>query len=174
MKRAELIDAEPSPQHEAMAAAVILLRAGIWLIRNGYGRLMMLPYTPPSGMYWRCEFHPPRRPQDPFYRYSSASGTDFLADHGGEVVSADASPQDLAAAIMSTVSADAKAACEGDASPETLLWLVDLETAISLDLIPEAFHEYTEDYSVWRLVSLTRGSGDDMRPQPGYVPPSVA
>ncbi|GAB2875780.1 hypothetical protein GCM10027093_09020 [Paraburkholderia jirisanensis] len=160
-----------SVQRHTMESAKCVLRAGIWLIRNGCGRMMLLPYTSPSGAYWRCEFHAPGRRAESFYRYSTGSGTRFLANHGDGIVKADASPQDLAEVIIGIMPADAKAACAGDASAETLRWLVDLETAISVDLLPEAFHEYTDDYSVWRLVSLTRGNGDDMQPQPGYVPP---
>ena|ERR1700722_2326603 len=166
-------DDAPSPQQKAMEAAKCILRAGIWLIRNGYGRLMLLPYAAPSGMHWRCEFHPPGQRGKSLYHYSTSSGTHFLSDHGGGEMPANPSPQRLAQAIMETVPPDAKAACKGDASPEMLQWLQDLEEALAAGFIAEAFREYTSDFSKWQLISMTRGESDPIRPQPGYIPPHI-
>ncbi|RQQ15534.1 hypothetical protein DF107_09075 [Burkholderia stagnalis] len=156
-----------------MDAAAKVLRAGIWLIRNGYGKMMLLPYAAPSGCAWRCEFHPAGRPGKAFYRYSTSSKAKYLENHSGDPVRRDVSAKALAQAIMKGVPDDIKAACEGDATPETLHWLDRLDVALDADFLPEAFHEYTEDFSQWGLISLARGNGEPIPPQPGYVEPGA-
>mgnify|MGYP006980584454 CR=1 FL=1 len=37
------------PAEELFRACEKVVRAGVWLIRNGYGRLAILPYLSPSG-----------------------------------------------------------------------------------------------------------------------------
>lgn len=161
----------PAPAQEIMAAGRRVLDAGIWLIRNGYGRMMLLPYAAPSGCYWRCEFHPPGRPGKSFFRYSTGSGAKYLMDHCGGSVRKGISGKRLAEAIMKSVPDDAKAACVGDAPPETLRWLVELERVLAQGYLPQAFHEYSADYSRWDLISTERSNGRPMEPQPGYVRP---
>ena len=81
----EFTDSEP-PEAKIMAAGKRVIEAGIWLIRNGYGRLGILPYAAPSGCYWRCEFQPLGRSSKPIYRYSSSNVDKYLASHcGGSV-----------------------------------------------------------------------------------------
>ena len=169
----EGISAEVSPEQGVMNAAAKVLRAGIWLIRNGYGKMLLLPYAAPSGCHWRCEFHPVGQPSKRFFRYSTGSGAKYLNDHGGGSIRRDVSPQKLAEAIMKSVPDDVKATCAGDASPETLRWLDQVDAALAAGYLPEAFHEYTEDFSRWQLVSLTKGKGDSIPPQPGYVKPGA-
>ena len=165
------LDDEDTPEEKVMAAGCKILQAGIWLIRNGYGRMMLLPYAAPSGCYWRCAFYRPGRPSKEFYHYSTSSVAKYLADHSGGSIRSNVSPKGLAKAIMKSVPKDEKAACAGEASPETLRWLETLERALAEGFLPQAFHEYTEDYSRWDLVSVTRGNGRPIEPQPGYVPP---
>ncbi|WP_157642151.1 hypothetical protein [Burkholderia ubonensis] len=162
-----------SPEQTTMDAAAKVLRAGIWLIRNGYGKMMLLPYAAPSGCAWRCEFHPVDRPGKALYRYSTSSKAKYLDNHCGGPIRSDVSAKALAQAIMKGVPDDIKAACEGDASPETLRWLEGLDTALDAGFLPEAFREDTEDYSQWELISLTRGNGEPIPPQPGYVKPGA-
>lgn len=50
-----MIDEDSSRRDQAMQAAAQVLRAGAWLIRNGYGAMRLLPYTAPSGCYWMPE-----------------------------------------------------------------------------------------------------------------------
>ena len=160
-----------SEEAKVMAAARKVAQAGIWLIRNGYGRMGILPYASPSGCYWRCEFHPAGRLSKAFYRYSTGCGSKYLLQHCGGSVRSTVSPQKLAEAIMVSVPEDMKAACAGEPGVEMLRWLDELERALDRGYVPEAFHEYTEDYSRWALVSLINMPASTMAPQPGYVPP---
>lgn len=162
-----------TPAQRSMDAARRVLRAGVWLIRNGYGRMGLLPYASASGC-WRCEFHPVGRPLAPLYRYTSASVARFLTDHGGGHIHPNPSAQRLALTIMETVPRDVAAACEGRASPEMHAWLERLDAVLAAGYIPEAFHEYTSDFDVWRLISLTHDEGGAFVPMPGYVPPFLA
>ncbi len=165
------LDDEDSPQEKIMAAGRKILQAGIWLIRNGYGRMMLLPYAAPSGCYWRCAFYPPGHPSKKLYHYSTSSVAKYLADHCGGSIRSDVAPAGLAKAIMKSVPKDLKASCVGEASLESLQWLELLERSLAEGFLPQAFHEYTDDYSRWDLVSLARGNGRSIEPQPGYVPP---
>lgn len=166
----ELIE-EQSPQQAVMDAAAKVLRAGAWLIRNGYGRMSLLPYAAPSGCAWRCQFHLPGRPSKTFYRYSTSSEAKYLQNHCGGSIRRTISPRALARAIMKSVPDDQKDACRGKAAPETLRWLDQLDAVLDAGFLPQAFHEYTGDYSSWELVSLTHGKGAPIPPQPGYVEP---
>lgn len=171
MKHDELFDEEiESLEVQIMAAARKVVEAGIWLIRNGFGKMMLLPYAAPSGCFWRCEYHPPGDPENPFYRYSTADLFKFLANHSGGSIRKNVSAEKLGQAIMVSVSEKTKAACSGSASIEMLRWLEDLEGALEDGFVPQAFHEYTEDFSKWQRTGLLRGEGPPMDPQPGYVP----
>lgn len=165
-----VLEDEPSPEDELMHNCSTVIAAGIWLIRNGYGKLQLLPYAAPSGCYWRCEFYPPGRPSKAFYRYSTSSAYRYLENHCGGRLSKSVKPSTLAKAIMVSVPDDVKAQCEGEVSRETEQWLAELERALAGMLVPEAFHDMTEDYSRWMLVNAFGGSGS-MAPQPGYVRP---
>ncbi|WFU40100.1 hypothetical protein QA640_38770 [Bradyrhizobium sp. CB82] len=115
-----------------------MLRAGIWLIRNGYGNMAVLPYEAPSGCYWGCEFHPIGALQPLLERISRQ----ILLDHHGGRVRRSISQKGLAQAIMRSDPNDLKAMCAGDVSALGQCW------------IPVAFHDYAVDYSRWNLVSL--------------------
>ena len=166
----ELTESDP-PEANIMAAGKRVIEAGIWLIRNGYGRLGILPYAAPSGCYWRCEFQPLGRSSKPIYRYSSGNVEKYLASHCGGSVRSSISAKKLAEAILVSVPEELAAACRGAASEETLEWLQDLERALNQGYLPQAFEEYTEDYSRWALVSLLGLPAATMAPQPGYVRP---
>lgn len=47
-----------------------VLLAGVWLIENGHGRLVMLPYVYATGN-WRCEFHVIGRPRKTALRWET-------------------------------------------------------------------------------------------------------
>lgn len=158
-------------EQEIMSAAKKVLEAGIWLIRNGFGNMTLLPYAAPSGGPWHCAFHPVGRPDREFFRYTSASGARFLENHCGGSIRKAISAKGLANAIMKSVPDNAKEACMGRAANETIAWLDNLERALRIDFVPQAFHEYTMDHSYWDLVSLTRRDTSRMAPPPGYVPP---
>ncbi|WP_321888422.1 hypothetical protein [Paraburkholderia bannensis] len=155
-------------------AASRVLRAGAWLISNGYGRLTILPYMAPSGCYWRCEFHLPGLPSETVFRYSSGSATNYLESHGGETVPEQIGPRELGLAIVKSVPLELKDAILGEATQEMLDWLHELDCVLDAGLLPSAFHEYTSDFSQWDLISLTAQEGEKrMRPQPGYVMPGA-
>jgi len=167
----EAIFNKKSPEQVIMEAGAKVLQAGIWLIRNGYGRMLLLPYASPSGAYWRCEFHPMERPSRTIFRYTSGSEARYLENHCGGSIRSNVSHEKLAQAIMKSVPDDVKSSCEGTASPEMLRWLVLLEAAVDGGFLAQAFHDYTEDYWRWQLVSLIRGNGDPIPAPPGYVRP---
>ena len=124
----DLVDEQDqSDESKLMGAARKVVQAGIWLIRNGFGRMAILPYASPSGCYWRCEFHPVGRASKAFYRYSTGCGSKYLQQHCGGSIRSTISPQKLAEAIMVSVSDDIKSAISGDVSAEMLRWLEDLE-----------------------------------------------
>lgn len=169
-RQAPIIEDEPSPEDELMHNCSTVIAAGIWLIRNGYGKLQLLPYAAPSGCYWRCEFYPPGRPSKSFYRYSTSSNYRFLENHCGGRLAKSVTPSALAKAIMVSIPDEVKAQCEGVVPRETEVWLAELDRAMARNLVPEAFHDTTEDYSRWMLVNAFGGKGS-MAPQPGYVRP---
>jgi len=146
------------------------LLAGAYLVRNGYGKMMIFPYI--SGMgTWRCEFHSPGRQSNAFYRYTSASYFHYLADHCGGSVRRNIGPKKLAEAIMVSVPSWEKEQCAGEASAESLRWLEMVSRYLDSYYIPSACNEYTEDYSHWELVSLHNTQKLLLPPQPGYSKP---
>lgn len=147
-----------------------VLEAGIWLIRHGYGKMALLPYAAPTGA-WRCEFHVPGRPDKVLFRYTSASGHKYLSDHCGGSVRKDIKPSRLGQAIMKSVPEPLQKACEDHVSAETQRWLDQLESAMAKGFTPQAFHEFTEDYSSWILFRIDGRDGRLFPPQPGYVVP---
>lgn len=167
---AEPTDVEPSAL-KVMAACKRVIEAGIWLIRNGYGRLGILAYASPSGCHWRCEFHPLGRPGKPIYRYTSANLHKYLANHCGGSVRSSISAEKLAKAILISVPEDLVAACSGVASKETLDWLLILERVLNQGYLPEAFSDHMEKCSRWAQVSFVGLPATTMDPQPGYVRP---
>ncbi len=162
----------PNSQDLLFSNCEKVIKAGIWLIRNGYGRLAVLPYAAPSGCYWRCEFHPIGQPKHAFFRYTTGSAARYLQDHCGGSVRRTISPKRLAKAIMATVPEDLKQRCAGDCLVETEQWLVSLERALSQKLIPQAFEDYG-DYIDWKLISIHGHTGSWLKPQPGYVKPGT-
>lgn len=141
------------PAQELLRACGKVVRAGIWLIRNGYGRLAILPYLSPSGCHWRCEFHPVGFRSRTMFRYTSADGHKYLASHCGGTLRKNASPEKLAKAVLVGADEDLLAASSGEASPETLAWLESLEGVLAQGVLPQAFHEYSTDPSSWDLVT---------------------
>jgi hypothetical protein len=168
-----MYDGEPhSPQDVVFWDCEKVVKAGIWLIRNGYGRLAILPYAAPSGCYWRCEFHPIGQPQNAFFRYSTSSAGRFLQNHCGGSVRRTITPKGLANAIMVSVPQGMKERCSGEPSLETKRWLEALERSLSQSLIPQAFEDYG-DYSDWKLISIHGNNSSWVEPQPGYVKPGT-
>lgn len=100
-----------------------ILRAGIWLLQNGFGRMQLLPYVAPSGCYWRCEFHTPRPRPLAIYRYTTGSGAKYLENHDNGAVRSTISPKSLAIKIMSSVPEAAKTRCQGELSPDVAAWI---------------------------------------------------
>lgn len=169
-----MYDGEPySPEDVLFWDCENVIKAGIWLIQNGYGKMQILPYLSQSGCYWRCEFHPTGRPSKAFFRYSSSSGGRFLADHSGGSVRRTVRPKGLARAIMVSVPECLKNQCSGDMTSETESWVEEIERALSLRWLPQAFHEYKEDNGKWDLVSLHGAPPSSIAPQPGYIKPGT-
>lgn len=160
-------------QGPALAACKKVLYAAIWLIRNGYGKMMILPYASASGCAWRCEFHPPLKPSKTFFRYTSSNEQKYLASHCGGSVAEDIRPEPLAQAIMVSVPEDAKPDCAGEASHDVLAWLDELESKLDAGYLPQAFQEYTTDHSRWELIRLDNQQSSSIRPQPGFVSPGT-
>lgn len=148
-----------------------ILRAGIWLIRHEYGRLMLLPYSSPSGMHWRCAFHPPEKFDTDVYRYTTGSDQTVLHGDPDIVMSSSMTPQALAELIIERAPRDALALCEGEASQEVLDWLQRLEKVLNEGYIPEAFNNDDSPLANrWTL--LRNDDSSDMDSQPGYRIPS--
>jgi hypothetical protein len=155
-------------------AARTVVAAGLHLIENGYGRLMMLPYDY-KGLAWRCEFHPIGFPSRGFFRYSSSQGRRYLVSHCGGAVPLDIGPERLAQAIMVGVPEDTKQQCEGAVDPAFAGWLREFKLYLDQGLIPEAFHEYSEDEGCWSLLDFGNHGATIRRLKiatpPGYVKP---
>ncbi len=151
-----------------------VIDAGIWLMRNGYGHMALLPYIAPSGCYWRCEFHQTGKPSAPFFRYSSSSEGKYLNDNGGDV-RRKVTPKGLARAILRRTSADLLKACEGDLSPDMGAWLVQLERALDNRWIPAAFDNSGDapSPSKWNLVGMLGVPDSLIDAPPGYVVPGA-
>jgi len=158
------------PQEETFRACRRIVETGIWLIKNGYGKLGLLPYAGPTG-FWRCEYQVLGRPDKVIFRYTSGDGTRYLENHCGGSVRKDIAPSKLGPAILKSVPDSLKSACAGDPDAETIRWLELLERELDAGFIPEAFHEYTEDYSRWMLFRIDGHPNSSMPPQPGYVVP---
>lgn len=158
------------PQEETFRACRRIVETGIWLIKNGYGKLGLLPYAGPTG-FWRCEYQMLGRPDKVLFRYTSGDGTRYLENHCGGSVRKDIAPSKLGPAIMKSVPEALRDACAGDPGAETLRWLERLEGELAAGFMPEAFHEYTEDYSRWMLFRIDGRPNSSMPPQPGYVVP---
>ena len=158
-------------EQEMFECARKILLGGAWLIENGNGHMAMLPYVYATG-HWRCEFHPLGKPKKTAFRYSIANGTAYLASHCGGSIRKDVGPEKLAQAIWVSVSDDLKEACSGDASRETLEWVVELRRQIGLGRIPAAFGEYFGERGAWQLSDFS-GKSDDLKmpAMPGYVEP---
>ncbi|QLH71294.1 hypothetical protein [Rhodopseudomonas palustris] len=57
------------------------------------------------------------------------------------------SPKGLAQAVMRSIPDDLEAIYAGNVSPETESWLLQVERALNQRWPPQAFHDYTDDYS---------------------------
>lgn len=164
------VEKEVDPQAEMFAACSKVLRAGRWLMLNGWGRMLMVPYFGPTG-FWRCAFHPLGKPSREFYRYTSGSAFHFLADHCGGSVRRNIGAKQLAEAIVKSVPEDIRELFQGRCSPELQRWLDELDMQLARGVLPFAFHEYTEDHSRWGLYANGNALGESMPPPPGYVVP---
>lgn len=147
--------------------------AGIWLLRNGYGRMALLPYVAPSGCYWRCEFHPVGAPSNPFFRYTSASEAKYLKDHGGQRVRRSITFKGLARAILRHASPDILKECKGGLSSEMEAWLTQLERYLEMHWVPSAYDNSGEEPSRtrWNLVGMLGIPDSWIDAPPGYVVP---
>lgn len=152
-----------------------VLRAGIWLLRNGFGRMQLLPYVAPSGCYWRCEFRPSGHRELAFYRYTSGSGAKYLENHCGGSVPPSISAKALACAILRSAPEDALARCRGDLDDSVAAWVQHLNRVLQRSLLPAAFDEMTTDFSRWDLYPAEGGgpTTESLPPQPGYEPPTA-
>ncbi|WP_131354856.1 hypothetical protein [Aquitalea sp. USM4] len=174
MKQDELLEVNRAfPMGETMKAARKVIEVAIWLIRHGYGRLLILPYASPSGCHWRCEYHLQGDMGWVLYRYSTANGFRFLADHSGGYLHQNVSVKKLAMAIMASVPEELRQACEGDVSPEMGSWLDALEQSLESGYLPDAFNNCSEDDSIWSLVKLSSGVRRRVEPPPGYLSPTA-
>jgi hypothetical protein len=165
-----LLDEDKQSVKELNCARRVLL-AGIWLIENGYGKMMLLPYVYATG-HWRCEFHPQGRIAKTLFRYTIANEHQFLASHCGGTVRKDISVEKLAQAILVSVPEDMKDACSGTPSPEIRAWIADLRRELELGRVPEAFGEYFGERTRWKLADLVGFvDGQWMPAMPGYIKP---
>lgn len=164
---------EVDPQAEIFAAGRSVLQAGRWLMLNGWGNMLMLPYISPSGAYWRCAFHPLGKPSREFFRYSSSSVFRFLEDHCGGSVRRNVTAERLARAIIKSVPEEVREQCQGRCSPELQRWLDRLSAQLERGTLPAAFDAETEDYSQWRLWATGGQLGETLPPPPGYVVPGT-
>lgn len=164
---------EVDRQAEMFAAGRSVLQAGRWLMLNGWGNMLMLPYISPSGAYWRCAFHPLGKPSREFFRYSSSSVFRFLADHSGGSVRRNVTAERLARAIIKSVPEEVREQCQGRCSPELQQWLDGLSAQLERGALPAAFDAETEDYSQWRLFAPWGTLGETLTPPPGYVVPGT-
>lgn len=166
------VEKEVDPQAEMFAACSKVLRAGRWLMLNGWGRMLIVPYFGPAG-FWRCAFHQLGKPSREFYRYTSGSAFHFLADHCGGSVRRNIGAKQLAEAIVKSVPEDMHELCQGRCSPELQRWLYELDMQLARGVLPFAFHEHTEDHSHWGLYANRNALGESMAPPPGYMVPGT-
>lgn len=150
-----------------------VIDAGIWLMRNGYGRMAILPYVASSGCYWRCELHITGNPVNTLFHYSSASDGKYLNDHGGQRVRRSITPKGLARAILRHSSPDLIKACKGNLPPSMEAWLVQLERALNNRWLPAAFDNSGDAPSLekWKLVGMLGVPDSWIEAPPGYVIP---
>lgn len=159
-----------TPDERLMRACKTVLLAGIHLIENGYGKMGILPYFGGAG-YWRCAFHPPGKPNNQFFRYTSGSVTKYLDDHCGGRISGNVSPKGLGKAIMKGVPEWIREQCIGEPTPEMLRWLEMVKFHVDRGYLPQAFHDCTMDFSRWELLRVGETSDCTIPPQPGYLYP---
>lgn len=148
-----------------------VLRAGIWLVLNGYGRLRVLPYDAPSGCYWRLSLHVAGDMSRELFRYSSASKGQYLADHSGVKTRANIPVEKLAHLIVSAAPRQLLAECEGEASFETMLWLLELERQLDNGGLPYAFGDYADPGKGLWYVNYLNGYSSKMKAPPDYLSP---
>ncbi len=156
---------------ELSAPAGLVVRAGAYLVANGYGRMALLPYVSSSGA-WRCEFHVLGHPSRVLFRYSIGSRNHFLADHGDLEAMSDVAVEGLAQAIIGVASLEVLDQCRGAATREYTAWLKLLDGHISRGLVPLAFHEFSEPDDPWSVM-LPNGDGAmlSIAAPPMYVRP---
>lgn len=65
---------EKAQDNDMQAAKTVLLAAIHLIEKRGFGRMALLPYISPSGMYWRCELHPVGHPSRTLFRYTTGDG----------------------------------------------------------------------------------------------------
>lgn len=171
--RDELVDevADVDPWLDTYQACARVLEAGLCLQENGWGRMQMLPYTAPSGMFWRCEFYPTGRPGKPFYRYSSSQEFLFLDNHCGGTIRKNVSAKALAEAIIKSVPEEVRSQCDGRCSAELSNWQLMLRGRLARRLLPIAFGDYTHDSSRWELFGSSGSARETLEPPPGFVQP---
>jgi len=149
-----------------------VVRAGIWMIRNGYGQLMMLPYRGPTGC-WRFELHVRSNTNAVWFRYSASQGAGYLDNFTSVKLRRNVRVEKLANAILEGIPETRRQQCAGRVSEETARWLLELESVLESGLLPEAFHEFSDDLSICGTSSLKGESDKNMNPQPGYIPPGA-
>ena len=147
-----------------------VMEAGIWLLRNGYGRLMLLPYIGGAG-WWRLELHVEGKTELNWFRYSSADGSDYLSNHNELKLRRNVSAERLAQAILSSAPEYLLELCAGPTDAETTRWLLNLEKSLKLGLLPVAIEESKTDDSVWHTVGLLGQATHHIEPQPRYIAP---
>lgn len=165
---------DPATKFEYFDCARRVLLAGVWLIENGWGKLALLPYVYATG-HWRCEFHLPAKPSQVVFRYSIANGYDFMASAGGTPTSASTDIEALAKIILRHVPDHHRSLCAGAVDRPLAEWLKQLKQVLGEGRLPEAFCEYYNDPSHWRLSSIFDGaySVRPMPAMPGYFYPGT-
>lgn len=153
------------------AAARRVLLAGVWMIEKDHGRLRLLPYVSPSGCHYRVELHLEGKPSSPLFRYSTADGHRYMANHGGARVPWNAGPATLAAHICAGCR-DLATVLEtfGPLDPEYARWLSHLKAEVERDRLPVAIADY-EDLSRWWRLDCADGANRTIAVPPGYIEP---
>jgi hypothetical protein len=172
MKKAKSDQLSTGPSNaDVHHAGVRVLRAGMHLALNGFGRMAVLPYIGGPGC-WRCDFHVLGYPSRVLFSYTHPAGFAFLADHAGGSVRKNIRPAALAEAIMVSVPEHLKQQCQGIASSELVRWWKDLDQILDrVPALPTAFREQSPPNAVWELTPLGGGSGHELPSPPGYLRP---
>lgn len=158
-------------QQQIRAAARRVLLAGVWMIENGHGRLRILPYASPSGCHYRVELHQEGHPSSPLFRYTTADGHRYMANHGGARVPWNAGPATLAANISAGCRDFATIfATFGPLDPEYARWLSHMKWQVEQDRLPVAIADY-EDLSRWWRLDCADGANRTIAVPPGYIEP---